>query len=696
MRYGHGVGLAAAMFAGFLAWSCAVPPPVTADGLPLKRVVVYRNGVGYFERTGHIASDKVNFKVRASEVGDFLATLAVMESGGSSVRSASFPISVDKEPEETEPTLGDDKARIARALGFQPAPGSSAENDKSAKRKKPDPHRLERVVLTLDGKEHDLQVGYVAVTPVWRPSYRLVVHKDGAELQAWGIVQNLSGEDWTNVSMSLVAGAPLAFEATLEQPITPERPKVTDTGEVIAVVPQTEVTLGQGGSAAGQPAQSTVTSAEAEADYGGEDRPEGGLDKTALKEKAAATTRMKAGNGGRPAHANGGRHRDGETGEMRPYLTPGGGGRPAPRRPPAERSDQPKPPPGPSAPRNLSALAAIAVESGVTRYDIPTPISVPDKSATMVMLLSKRIPGQLAFLYAPDPGVPASTAHPFRVARFTNGTGGTLERGPIAIFEAGAFLGQGMVDQLPLGAGSTVPFALERSLAIESDRKYTEEGARIAKIEAGELTIERDSVTRTIYKIRNGSDALAPVLVKHMRSSGSRLFQPPKGTEDNVGTASALVPMDVPARATVDLTVDERQAKTRYQNWLQPLADEAVKAYLADRRADPAVAAQLRAAWEIRERLVKAAEERQKLTEEQAELSRSSEETRRNLKVLEKNAAAADLRAKLTKRLGEVSARLDQITKRAVELDVAINEQQVRFTESVRSIKVLTALPAPG
>ena len=60
----------------------------TAPTLPLRRVVVYRNGVGYFERQGRVREREVNFRVAPSEVGDFLATLAVMEQGGSSVRSA--------------------------------------------------------------------------------------------------------------------------------------------------------------------------------------------------------------------------------------------------------------------------------------------------------------------------------------------------------------------------------------------------------------------------------------------------------------------------------------------------------------------------------------------------------------------------------------------------------------------------------
>ncbi len=72
---------------GLGATGCARGPAVMADqALPLRRVVVYRNGVGYFERQGRVAGDSVRFRVLQSEVGDFLATLAVMEQGGSSVR----------------------------------------------------------------------------------------------------------------------------------------------------------------------------------------------------------------------------------------------------------------------------------------------------------------------------------------------------------------------------------------------------------------------------------------------------------------------------------------------------------------------------------------------------------------------------------------------------------------------------------
>jgi hypothetical protein len=181
-------------------------------------------------------------------------------------------------------------------------------------------------------------------------------------------------------------------------------------------------------------------------------------------------------------------------------------------------------------------------------------------------------------------------------------------------------------------------------------------------------------------------------MIKHPRDGGARMNNFPAGTEDNVGTGTALVPTTVAARATADLVLDERQQTTRTVDWLSPLADDAVKAYLRDKRADPIIAAQLKAAWDVRQALARANADRQQLASEEAERRRATEETRANLKALEKNTAAGDLRATLTDRLAADSAKLDVLGKKLIEVSLKINESQVRFSDAIRAIKLLQPL----
>jgi hypothetical protein len=439
---------------------------------------------------------------------------------------------------------------------------------------------------------------------------------------------------------------------------------VTDEGEVIAAVPRGETSL----------RQEEPTKKPAPSGAGEDEKTAAERDAPAAAVAAPASPVSAAGIGAGSSH--------------HAFKRAANGAPPPP--PPAEAPAAA--PRGasvmPSQPRSLQSLAAIAAEGGTTRYDLPTAVTVPDKSATMVMLLARRVPGEALFLYAPDGGVPDSTSHPFRVARFANKSGGILERGPIAVFEEGSFLGQGLVDPLPDNAVATVPFALERSIAVDQERKWDEQGARLVKVENGELTVERESVTQTKYRLRNGGDAIVKMLVKHPRTFGTRLFSPPKDTEDNVGTGSALVPAKVAPHATGELVVDERATVRRETDWFTPLADNAFRAYAKDPAADREAATKLTGAWLLRDEIVKKQDARAKLQQEANSLSQSTEETRRNLRAIERNRVADALRGKLTQRLAEASLRLDEITKQVVELDAKLSELRVRFREGIRDLKI--------
>lgn len=644
-----------------------------SSNLPLQRVVIYRNGIAYFERGGRVDEQEVRFKMKEGAVGDFLATLAVMEKGGSSVRSAAFPI---PSPEDIPTCDPNPLASVAR-------PQRHGHEEPEAPRLRPcteeERRHIREVVLQLDGKQHDLQVGYVTEAPVWRPSYRLVVEGGGAAtIQAWGIVQNLSGEDWKDIHLSLVAGAPLAFEATLGTPITPARPVVTDEGEVIAAVPRAETSLAQAEyrkqsspapspepqAPRGMPAEESDDDAAMDEPKKDEGRARG--PRAAADKAGAANVGSAAGRGGRPSSAS------------RAPTTPAA---PPPPPPP------PPMPVSPTGPRNLKALAAVSATGGVTRYDLPEAVTIPDKTATMVMLLAKKLPGDAAFLFAPDGGVAESYSHPFRVVRFTNKSGGTLEKGPIAVFDHGAFLGQGMVDSLPEGATATVPFALDRAVAIDKSVKQDELGERVQKIDNGQLFIERDAATHTIYRIKNGALTAAKVLVKHPRIAGSRLEKPPTGTEDNVGTGSALVPYDLGGRSEGELAVDERVSLQRSESWTSPVADAAIKALLDKPEVPAATKASLGEAWKLRTEILHLNDVQGERQRELQELSSQSEETRRSLRAIEKNKLADKLRVQLTKRLEDLSKKSEEVGKKLVEAQARLAEVNVRFRDLLRSVK---------
>ncbi|MGH1348019.1 MAG: hypothetical protein ACRBN8_41070 [Nannocystales bacterium] len=84
-----------------------------------------------------------------------------------------------------------------------------------------------------------LGLGYVAESPVWRTSYRVVLgtgDKRGA-LQGWALVHNDTDEDWKNVDIELVNGRPASFLFPLAAPRYARR-ELIEPQEQLSTVPQ--------------------------------------------------------------------------------------------------------------------------------------------------------------------------------------------------------------------------------------------------------------------------------------------------------------------------------------------------------------------------------------------------------------------------------------------------------------------------
>ena len=84
--------------------------------------------------------------------------------------------------------------------------------------------------LSMRGQgKRTVRVAYIVEAPVWKASYRLTLGADPAAarsgLQGWAIVENLSGQDWKDVELTLVSGRPVAFHQALYNAYYVTRPE---------------------------------------------------------------------------------------------------------------------------------------------------------------------------------------------------------------------------------------------------------------------------------------------------------------------------------------------------------------------------------------------------------------------------------------------------------------------------------------
>ncbi|MBN8616483.1 MAG: OmpA family protein [Deltaproteobacteria bacterium] len=163
------------------------------DELALRRVVLYRNGLGYFERSGTITRDRMELRFASREIDDVLGTLTVQEEGAAerTVVSASVPARRDGEASA-------DTVTVELALP--------------------------------DARSRVLDLTYALPAPAWRAAYRVVLPEGQDEgralFQIWALVQNESAEDWRDIELTLATTAPFSFQYDLRTPAFVERPTV--------------------------------------------------------------------------------------------------------------------------------------------------------------------------------------------------------------------------------------------------------------------------------------------------------------------------------------------------------------------------------------------------------------------------------------------------------------------------------------
>ena len=72
---------------------CASTSTFVHSDATLGRVVVYRNGIAYFERTAHLEGDSLRLAVPADKVDDFLKSLTVVDAKTGEAAPIAYPTS---------------------------------------------------------------------------------------------------------------------------------------------------------------------------------------------------------------------------------------------------------------------------------------------------------------------------------------------------------------------------------------------------------------------------------------------------------------------------------------------------------------------------------------------------------------------------------------------------------------------------
>lgn len=609
-----------------------------ADELPVKRVVLFTSGVGFFQREGEVTGDaSVPLSFRTEQINDLLKSLVLQDYGGGKISPVvfgsrdpidrtlkSFAIDITDNPplgevlnrmrgveaeiagpkeirgvivgvETQQQKVKEEviKIQVLNLLteqGLRAVPLEQVQQIKildpaldgefrSALKALATSHDTQRkpVVLNFSGQgKRRVSVGYILEAPIWKTSYRLELpEKKPPFLQGWAIVENTTDEDWKAVGLTLVSGRPISFIMDLYQSLYVPRP---------TVVPEIFASL----------------------------RPpvyEGGV---AANEPALALQREQKAKSGRP--------------EIRARISNGLAAAPAASSamPEAESLDLS------FAGHGVNGMATAGAVGELFQYAIDQPVTIPRQKSAMLPIVNAAIEAQKVSIYNEN----VQRKFPLNGLRLKNTTDLHLMQGPITVFEGSVYAGDARIEDLQPKEERLISYALDMKMEVEPLVQGGTSELTSIRIRKGVLVASQRLLQTKTYTSRNKAAEKRTLVIEHPFRPEWKLVEPPKPIERSPSVYRFQLTVDT--GKSEKLTINEEQL-TREEIGLVSADINMLLLYTRNRAITSKVKAALEKVVEARNSISELERRIALLTQQISEITQEQSRIRENMKTISQN-----------------------------------------------------------
>jgi hypothetical protein len=289
-------------------------------------------------------------------------------------------------------------------------------------------------------------------------------------------------------------------------------------------------------------------------------------------------------------------------------------------------------------------------------YQIEHPVSIRRNQSALVPIVLRPFEGRPVLLYNKD----NRAENPMRCVEFKNTTGLTLEGGPVTVLEGGSYVGEAMLDTLKPDEDRLVPFAVELGVRVLDNIDSHEDAVCRVVIRDRHLTIYRQQVRQTTYTSNNKADNDHTVYLDHPRGGSDwSLFDTaaPHETTENYWRFR----FSLPAKSVTQFAVRQRMTVEHVESFAE-MSPTQLGYWLEQRYFDDRTAAVMRQVIELEHQDTEAGEQIVRLREEAERIHHEQGRIRENLQSLGDRPAEKELRERFVRTLNSQEDRLEQIT----------------------------------
>jgi archaellum component FlaC len=507
-------------------------------------------------------------------------------------------------------------------------------------------------ISTAGEGERNLLVSYISEVPVWKSTYRIVIPNEGKPLlQGWAIVDNTVGEDWRNVELSLVAGAPQSFVQELSQPYYARRP-VVPLPQNAMISPQThEATMGEATPAPPPPAV-PGPSAGNDSSSASYDRLEAYAQLGAPKPAMPTRSGIGAGSG---SGVGGGAYK-------------------------AWRAD------ANTVAESLEANTTTSRTSDLGdlfEYKLQDRVTIHKNQSALVPILQARIEAEKVSVWSP------SESSVLRALWVDNTSALTLDGGSFNVLEGDAFAGEGLMDPIKPGEKRLLSYAADLGVLVDARQKADNQRVTRVIIAHGTMMQSTQEREEHSYIIRNRDTAARTVVIEHPSRPGWKLSDDAKPAESSASFHRFRLTVE-PKKTETLLVKEYRPITNNYL--LSNVTDDQIKFFAAQKMINLEIDHALRKVISQKNSIAALDAEVASHKSKISGISEDQQRLRENMKALKGTVEEKALVARYVRELNDQEDRVQSLHREMADLQQKREAAQKTLNDMIEGLQMEATL----
>ncbi len=205
-------------------------------------------------------------------------------------------------------------------------------------------------------------------------------------------------------------------------------------------------------------------------------------------------------------------------------------------------------------------------------YTLAQPVTIHKNESALVPVLQSSVQAERVTLYN------AANPVPLRALWLTNSGNSTLDRGSFSLFDHGEFAGEGITDTIHAGEKRLLSYAVDQAVHVTAEGRLNSSHLRHIAVHDGYLVESNEEIREVTYVVHNAASDARTVLIEHPVQNGWKLTSEVKPVE----TTATLYRFSVAAQPGETVRLHVGEAWTGPARWqLTNVSDDQLQIILS-------------------------------------------------------------------------------------------------------------------